>query len=250
MEDYLGVDSIKKQLNEFEVRVDSVHTIMTSLQNLIECNDESNVSHNLDDINDNLDQIWSTNSSMRRSLSSQEIDVRRRLSSERIQRDFHILSELSTIMEVSTEHRISSLSNGFDDINGTNSETPNVIPPQSVGALTNGMPLVNITNGSVSTATTEANNPKLETSIATKSSVNSKAISTKAKKVTKTTKTTKTKTKKKSEKQTESKTKANDSVLSIYDFNDDEANKENVIPLIPPQRHSKRIRSKRYSLSS
>ena len=158
--------------------------------------------------------------SQRFSMSSQDRDMRRRLSSEKIKHDFQQLADLSTILEMSREHRISSFGN--------------LMESDSVPVTTE-----NSGNLGMSSNSSAVRKSLIETTInCTTVSVKSTATTTNVKKVAKKrAKTEKTaKTKEKVDK------KLNNSIISVYDFTDEEENKENVMPLMPV-RKSKRIRS-------
>jgi len=231
MEDYLAIDCIKDQINRLEGRANTAKGILCTLQTSIEPEGQLNESQSSETINEQLDSIRSSNTSMRLSLTSQEVGMTRRLSSDRIRRDITILAELSTIMEMSTERMSYDLSsdtnNGLNNENERNSDSKDL----TTIATTSSSGASNATTKVMSKPTKGRGKAKKET---------------KSKDKTK----DETKPKKKSEKTKKIKTEikeSDSSILSIYDFNDEE-NKENVVPSLPPalpQRCSQRIKSKR-----
>jgi len=236
MDEYFRVNAMKEQMNEFGNKIETMRGIMSSLESMVDTRSDGNGADS-EMSGERVDPFWTLNdSSVRRdsrrfSLSAQEQDIRRRLSADKIKHDFQVMTELSTILELSRENRISSIgfvgdfTSGDDNpfvINELTATTTSTSTFTSSSSATTIQSLGSImndeTNDNLMTRTRE------EEGIKAKKTPKSKPI------------TTKKKTQKKNENGIQKK------YISLYDLNDGE-NKGDVIPFIV--RKSKRIESKK-----
>ncbi|XP_054161621.1 uncharacterized protein LOC128959645 [Oppia nitens] len=244
------IDRIKYMVDvliEVDNKVGTMKGVMTSLEStLVSNNNNSNTNNTVaadaDITNESVDPFWTLNESSRHesyrySLTSQEQDIRRRLSADRIKHDFQVMTELSTILEMSRENRISSF--GFIADTTHNSVSMDTINTEAMNDI-----VVNDVN-MATTSTANSNAVTVDTTKVKTSKRNSSGKTVKAKR------SRRTKGQTAAAKQTKGKsietsvTNSSPNDISIYDFTDDD-DKENIAPIFSKKvvtRKSKRIGS-------
>lgn len=245
---------------------------MSSLLSSVE---NTQMSQELDsDVNQINDTFYGFNNSVRLSMTSQERDYSRRRSSDMIRRDFQVLTELSTILEMSCENRMSSLGSIHEvnaaencsaiDATATRPMEPIVTANSSMSANnpSSNLEMLSTTTtccATTSVATTSASEVIKNMSEAGKGKKgcaktkvkkvakvkNDKKESEPSKKNTKT-KTTANKRKPLGQKSTKADETTSEDNVNVYDFREED--KENAMLSYPIQRHSRQTRSKKQSL--
>ena len=244
-EEYLAIDGMKHQINEFGNKMDTIKGVMSSLLSVTENNGQTSELNDIDFFG-----VSMSNSSVRLSMSSQERDYKRRASSEMIRRDFQVLTELSTILEMSCENRMSSLGGNIEnDITKGRPSLTRVI--DSMDSAGNGSNACTSSATQVTKIVANARKSKRVVNKSTKSKKETKLQKEPTVQKEAKTKTTTKKSKealnkvdnkknstKACEKSNEPKPKAD-----VYDFSEED--KENVVPETPVIRHSRQTRSRK-----
>ncbi|CAG2112265.1 unnamed protein product [Medioppia subpectinata] len=247
IDEYFRVNEIKEQMNEFGNKVETIRGIMTSLESMVDPNNAALEGTEHEISGERMDSLRTLNDSLNRresrrfSLTPLEQDIRRRLSSDKIKHDFQVMTELSTILELSRENRISSI--GFiEDLNSGDITVGQNNGIESIACVVgvDGQP-VRVPSLASTSSAQPMTSSRLEKAVKPKKT--SKPKETTQKKVTKqktVNKKKQTVDKKQMKPKNDENVTENKADYSVYDFTDDD-DKENVIP--PVTRKSKRIRS-------
>jgi len=243
------VNEIKEQMNEFGNKVETIRGIMSSLESMVDPNSAALEGTEHEISGERMDSFRTLNDSLNRrdsrrfSLTPLEQDIRRRLSSDKIKHDFQVMTELSTILELSRENRISSI--GFIEDSGDVGAVGTVGHNNGILSIASVVGVDGQPSRMPSLASTSSAEPmmsfRLEKTVKPKKT--SKPKETTQKKVTKqktVNKKKQTVDKKQMKPKNDENVTENKADYSVYDFTDDD-DKENVIP--PVTRKSKRIRS-------